>query len=216
MIYLLRVLGKILAEKILDEEKWTLIKEIAWVSFNFLCIAIANTFLGVILKVNSFSWAAVLNFIGITTAVGLPPLVIVILLRQNRLLKANLEQANAMTRDIQRTGGPTDQEDKKTFLYAESQKNYVVLYFLQGTEIKEEQQRKTMTALTQEFEDQSHHFRCHRAFLVNLTMIESVDGNAQGYRLRLNGVRDEIPVSRSYLKAFRAKMDVQNRPATRP
>ena len=45
-------------------------------------------------------------------------------------------------------------------------------------------------------------FRCHRAYIVNLDKIEQVEGNAQGYKLKLQGTEDLIPVSRNLNSEF--------------
>ena len=45
--------------------------------------------------------------------------------------------------------------------------------------------------------------RCHRAFLVNLQRVTKVEGNSQGYRLRLEGCAGEVPVSRGYAKEIK-------------
>ena len=49
--------------------------------------------------------------------------------------------------------------------------------------------------------------RCHRAFLVNLHQVVKVDGNSQGYRLRLEGCTEEVPVSRGYAKCVKALIE---------
>ncbi|MFC0185517.1 LytTR family transcriptional regulator DNA-binding domain-containing protein [Pseudarcicella hirudinis] len=38
--------------------------------------------------------------------------------------------------------------------------------------------------------------RCHRSFIVNLSKVASVSGNAQGYKLKLKGYEMLVPVAR--------------------
>jgi DNA-binding LytR/AlgR family response regulator len=45
--------------------------------------------------------------------------------------------------------------------------------------------------------------RCHRSYIINESKIVSVRGNAQGLKLSLSNVEEEVPVSRSYLYLFR-------------
>ena len=49
--------------------------------------------------------------------------------------------------------------------------------------------------------------RCHRAFLVNIRTVVKVDGNSQGYRLRLEGCTEEVPVSRGYAKEIKTLIE---------
>lgn len=49
--------------------------------------------------------------------------------------------------------------------------------------------------------------RCHRAFLVNIRTVVKVDGNSQGYRLKLEGCTEEVPVSRGYAKEIKTLIE---------
>lgn len=53
-------------------------------------------------------------------------------------------------------------------------------------------------------------FRCHRTYLVNLDKVAHVSGNAQGYRLHLEGLDDTIPVSRNLNDIVDAKFKPMN------
>lgn len=46
-------------------------------------------------------------------------------------------------------------------------------------------------------------FRCHRAWIVNLSRIARVEGNAQGLKLSLSGGSIVVPVARRYIGDFR-------------
>jgi DNA-binding LytR/AlgR family response regulator len=64
--------------------------------------------------------------------------------------------------------------------------------------------RNTISAIEEQLK--THHpliFRCHRGYMVNIRKILSVSGNAQGFKLFLEGVTETIPVSRSYVPEFR-------------
>jgi DNA-binding LytR/AlgR family response regulator len=41
---------------------------------------------------------------------------------------------------------------------------------------------------------------------VNIKRIQKTNGNAQGYKLYLEGIDKDIPVARSYLKKFKEHM----------
>ena len=48
-----------------------------------------------------------------------------------------------------------------------------------------------------------HIIKCHRAFLVNLRHVVKVSGNAQGYRLQVGECREEVLVSRAYIRVVK-------------
>jgi DNA-binding LytR/AlgR family response regulator len=45
-------------------------------------------------------------------------------------------------------------------------------------------------------------FSCNRAYIVNLDKIEHGDGTAKGYKIKLQGTEDLIPVSRNLNSEF--------------
>ncbi len=49
-------------------------------------------------------------------------------------------------------------------------------------------------------------FKCHRAFIVNLDKVVHVEGNAQGYKIKLDGYDELIPVSRNLNGEFSDKL----------
>ncbi len=49
--------------------------------------------------------------------------------------------------------------------------------------------------------------RCHRSFMVNLSHIMDVSGNAQGLRLTMRDIQDQaVPVSRRYISTVKARL----------
>lgn len=104
------------------------------------------------------------------------------------------------------------------FLYAEAEGNYVKITFrpagqdnAPASEGADKEVRKTlritMKQMEQAVEGCPFIVRCHRAFLVNVGRVTDVSGNSQGYRLRLEGCRDEVPVSRAYAKQVRTMIE---------
>ncbi|MFK8020557.1 MAG: LytTR family DNA-binding domain-containing protein [Pseudomonadales bacterium] len=92
--------------------------------------------------------------------------------------------------------------------YVEAMQNYIAVYYVKEGIIVSEMIRQTLSATEAEIAKvctANEVLRCHRSFLVNVSKIEKVSGNAQGLRLRLSDFDDtEIPVSRSYIPALRS------------
>lgn len=66
--------------------------------------------------------------------------------------------------------------------------------------------RMTLNGLEELLSEYPNLLRVHRSYLVNADRVEKVSGNAQGYRLKLTGSDQTVPVSRNYLEAFDRKM----------
>lgn len=85
--------------------------------------------------------------------------------------------------------------------YVRAEENYVdVIYLHEGA-----RRHRLLRSTLAEIERQLAHTpvaRCHRSYLVALDAIVGITGNAQGYRLSLDGISETIPVSRSQAKVF--------------
>lgn len=99
----------------------------------------------------------------------------------------------------------------RNLLYAESEGNYVCLHYLPagaGTPVTK-LLRLTLKQVEESLAVYPDIIRCHRAFVVNLQKVVKVTGNAQGYRLHLEGCGGEVPVSRAYAKVVKGYFEAQ-------
>ncbi|WP_249037287.1 LytTR family DNA-binding domain-containing protein [Algoriphagus antarcticus] len=86
-----------------------------------------------------------------------------------------------------------------------SEGNYVVFYLSQEGKLHKKIIRNSMNEIEEQLKMHACLLRVHRAFLVNLKKISQKRGNALGYRLRLNGLDLEVPVSRNKVREFEEK-----------
>ena len=88
------------------------------------------------------------------------------------------------------------------FLYAESDGNYVLFYLQKENEVKKKIIRNSISEVEKQLTNHPHFFRTHRSFIVNMERVIKKQGNASGYRLKLKGLSNEIPVSRQNAERF--------------
>ncbi len=93
-----------------------------------------------------------------------------------------------------------------SFLAATSADNYVKIFFLQDNKLATAVMRTTLKKLEENTISYPQIFRSHRTALVNLTAVKKLTGTAQGYRLILDLLPDEIPVSRSLNSVIKEKL----------
>ncbi len=87
-------------------------------------------------------------------------------------------------------------------LYIESTDNYSsIIYVDEHGKIKKELIRSSLKRLETQITIPSI-LRCHRAYIVNLSNVAHITGNAQGYRISFSEVENTIPVSRNYGKVI--------------
>lgn len=201
------------------DKKWSIGKHLAWIGYNFLSVAIANLALSVALSITNWSFSSFLSFLGITLLIGSMPLVLIIIYRQNQLLKANLQAAQGLqqassdttmsaTTKISLSGNNTREAaieiTTQQLLYLEANKNYVHLHLLnQDSPLSI---RATLSGLEKQMTSHQQFIRCHRAFIVNLDHIKSITGNSQGLQISLTGAPNVVPVSRSYIPLLRERL----------
>jgi hypothetical protein len=90
-----------------------------------------------------------------------------------------------------------------TLLFAVSEGNYTVFHSSADSgKPVEHSFRITMAEAQEQLESLSFILRTHRAFLLNVHKIAEVSGNRAGFRVRIEGHPQEIPVSRSYVDDF--------------
>lgn len=91
----------------------------------------------------------------------------------------------------------------------EAADNYVQLFYEENGQIKSKMLRSTLKKIEDTLSAYPGFFRCHRTFLVQLAHVKHVSGNAQGYRLHLDGMEALVPVSRKQNEAIAQKFEVQ-------
>jgi hypothetical protein len=92
--------------------------------------------------------------------------------------------------------------DPSNTVFVMASGNYVEIYTEREGKLERTLKRITLKSVEDALTENSPLLRVHRAYLVNVDMVEDVSGNAQGYQLRLKGTEIQVPVSRSYLAEF--------------
>lgn len=201
-----------------EERAWTLGKEVLGTLALLLCITVCVWFYvswlcgvmpGVRLFFTVLLWVLIL---------GAFPTVLFAMWNRNIRLARNLREATELNLRLSKkqeaeempsatlvfSGGTKDTlvMDARSFLYAESEGNYVRLHYLSPKDNRPVSRLLRLTMKQAEAAVASAPFivRCHRAFLVNLHQVTKMDGNSQGYRLRLGECAEEVPVSRAYVR----------------
>ncbi len=206
-----------LLKNVFCEDRWKVKSQILYLFVILFTIGVGNFFYTVIVFEFKITWNLFFIFQLFTVIVGGFPVIIITLISQNNLLKSNLKSAANLNSIIKNDDIITNKEyveiisDNKDenlkialsdLLYIKSQGNYVQVFYILNEEMKSKLLRITLTKIVNDFTKYLSILQCHRAFVVNLNAIENIDGNSQGYRLKLRNCKDIIPVSRGYLNSF--------------
>jgi hypothetical protein len=93
-----------------------------------------------------------------------------------------------------------------SFLAATSADNYVKIFYQENEKLKTTIIRSTLKRVEENTAAFPQFFRCHRTAIVNMSLVQSVNGSAQGYRLQLPLLQEEIPVSRNLNQVVKEKL----------
>ena len=204
------------------EENWNVRKEMLLLALFLLLVGIAQFLIRDIIynNPNNWSWSYFYEEIRNTFLIGTLFVIILIPLNFNRLNTKNSKNAkalnfphyllkpvaNSMVFIETQVKSDDFKLDVNSFLFAMANGNYIELY------LKEEKNNKLLKRITlKELESILKPFpniiKTHRSYLINLQHVNSVVGNAQGYKLKLNNYDEKLPVSRNMIKNFDAKVN---------
>ena len=164
----------------------------------------------------------VLIFQSYTVAVGIIPVSVIILLKQNYLNKKHRESAKVISdslgkRDSDeesnqqvRIASENDREEVminiRDLLFIKSEGNYIIVGHLINGKLTKTLLRNTLKYAADLMTDLPFIYQCHRSWLVNLYNITRVKGNSQGLRLVVQGFEEDIPVARNNSAEFRQRI----------
>lgn len=92
------------------------------------------------------------------------------------------------------------------FLFAESEGNYVSIHHIEDGKVKQAMLRTSMKSVVAVLCGYKDIMQCHRAFVVNLDHVESVEGRSSGIGLKLRHCDVVIPVSKGYVSDVKERI----------
>ena len=198
-----------LFSKKFSSAEWTIKKEIFWDLWILFTILggyfLLNNSLGVI----KFSFNLIIKLL--LTAVV--PISILIIVNHNKMLRSHLKLADELSKKLKDNKSILDkivyfnseyQKDSlaikiNLLLFIRSANNYIEVFWKEGEAIKNQMVRCSMLNAEELLKEHKFIFKCHRSFLVNISHIDKIDGNSQGYRLFFENINFPIPISRNLI-----------------
>ena len=209
---LLMRLPPLFFKSVYEEQRWAVGKEIFFDALSFLVVGLGVWLFTVARYELPPTPGSFLRFLGMVVAIGLLPHTIFVLIKQNSLLHKYQRAAGALQKGIP-TGLeiPIRPETASLVLRAENPKenleippqdlicieasdNYIKVFRSAPAPTL---LRSTLRRAEEDTSADPVFFRCHRGYIVNLSKVVRVSGNAQGLKLELEGLPGVVvPVSR--------------------
>lgn len=207
------------------DEQWTLGKEVLSIFLLISSIGLANWLYSSYLGLAQLNSRHLLNYMGMTFLIGIFPSIFIPLFNYILKLKQHSQRSLLVNQQLKASPGPQDDRENLISLSSENGKDIFYyqhnhIYFIQSTDnyatifhlspehsgFKKSMIRSSLNRLEGQL-SQTSIKRCHRSYLVNLALVDSVSGNAQGYRLHLSDELESIPLSRKYAPSILAFLE---------
>ncbi len=199
------------------DEVWTVSKELLSIFIILSCIGLAVYFAGFIIENQGSRWnlTTFFNSFFRSVLIGIIPVLFPSLLNirfafapeifQEYQIKGQ-NKPEEKTEELINIKSKAKKEDlsflTNEFIYAESEGNYVVFHLIKQGKTFDVIIRNSIGEIEKQLVDIPYLMRTHRAFIVNLKKVIVKDGNSLGYKLKLKGSNNIIPVSRQNTKIF--------------
>lgn len=204
----------------INEEKWTIGREIVLILLVVVVICVINFCAFLFLDLSNTSKMVMFQKVVLyTITISVIPILVMVLAEQYSYQKKKLTKAVKLTKELRnREISPFDidksSQDKlicfraengkielqlmiNEVLFLKSDGNYVeVFYHQKEKNVSVGLIRNRLKAFVQEIPD-TYFFQCHKSYAVNIQHIIKVEGNARNFELIIRGSDHRIPVSRS-------------------
>ena len=210
--------------QIFNEEKWKVYKQLLYALVVLFLLGITNFIYAYLIGAFPGTIAGFLKIQLYVLLSCIVPVTLVVLWRQNHLLKKNLLEAKQLSAELpaskikpvaisesvipKRIAFAGENKNDAVAVAADkllciiSRENYIEIVWQDEYKIRKSLLRSTLTRAEESLSSVNHFFRSHRSYLVNLKKVMAVDGNAQGYQLTVEGLVETVPVSRGRAAAL--------------
>lgn len=203
-----------------EEDHWTLGRDLFWSMVNVMLIGFCNLLFSSWMGIGGMNWNTIITLQVYTFLVGIFPVSVSLLWKENRLRNKHIraseglpvrftlinEKASRIHVASENQGESFDL-DKMDLLYLKSAENYIEVYFLENGKIQKRIIRNTLKKFAKDWEAEPSLFRCHKSYLINLTRVRTITGNAQGLKAQLEHVDTSIPISRLLIDELKQRME---------
>lgn len=209
------------------DESWNILREILFLALLLLLIGVGQFLIRDLIYDNPNNWSLqyFIEEIRNTFLIGMLFTLIIVPLNFNRLNNLNFKKANAIKYKINQqpisikpsvvfietqVKEEAFQLEVSNFQFAKADGNYLEIHLNKEGKAEKLFKRISIKILYSKLSSFPFIIKTHRSYLVNTYKVENVTGNAQGYKIKIQGHSGVIPVSRKMIPFFEEKMNKLN------
>ena len=219
------VLALIIAPSVLPglflSGKWSLKRDIVLNACIWAMISLASTFYARYIGQTNITFYSVF----IIVLLCFIPVVILIIVNRFEILKIKLQDALNPDKKPDKISAEENEHEEIEFesenkyerfnlllnkiILLRSADNYVEIFWKEMGEIKKKLIRQTLLNTEHQFIKHPQIIRCHRTCLFNTNYVSKLNIYPQGYKLKLEYIEEEIPVSRQYILKVKEALQIK-------
>lgn len=197
------------------EDRWTITYETIDLFISLVISLLMCYFYFVAVFGLSLRLSGMIDFLLKASSVSLLPVIglfgyLYVMYRDIRRSRLSIQEATNSTtssRIITLKGNNKDdviRTKEDDVIYIKAEDNYVILHLREeGQKVGRHMIRKTMKQISAELSPEMF-FQCHRSHIINTALIRSLTGNKNDTKIELDGLKKQIPVSRSKVDQLRS------------
>lgn len=219
---LYNVVLPLLFPKVFDIEKWNVQKTIVFLLFTIISIGLLNGLYafsfdnpGNNSRIFHFLFSVLIK----TITIGILPTIIFVFYLEKSLYKSHqllaLETIEKLNNSRNRKNDYSEKNiiisrDTKEkieipfndLLCIKAEENYCIYFFKKENVVEKVMIRSSLKKIEQTFIKSDEIIRCHKSYIINLSKVSDITGNARGYFFSIEGLNFKVPGSRNLLKTF--------------
>jgi hypothetical protein len=196
--------------------KWKIKHEIFWNLWILMTITVGYFFYARLTGLYELNFSTLIRIL----LFGIIPVSLLIVINQNRRLKMNLHlvdgspdgSTTVLVNFPSKYKRGNAQVNLHDLVMIHSAQNYIEIYCKEGEQLQKTMVRNTLGNAMKQVKRFPHIIRCHRTCIVNMKYVTRMRSSQHGYHIHLDGVTDELHVSRSFAPRFREIYDKLHEP----
>ncbi len=193
--------------KRLNKKNWDLKREIIVQSLLWVLNSVAWVFYTAYVANVILSMYLVVKIV----ILSLAPPVIILLIKEVRSLKMQVDGLKIQHQEKRQEHIELVSENRSEklalssgeLILVKSAENYVEIQYLAGVTLTKKLLRATFNSIEDQLRPFSQMIRCHRTYIINMDHVMKLYREYGRIYLKMNGIEEDIPVSRQYLLGIR-------------
>jgi hypothetical protein len=205
-----------LIPNIFNKRIWNIKREIFWNLWILTTISVGYYLYYKVLGIFTIDIKVVLGLI----VIAIIPITGLIIVNRNRMLRHNFKSAESINKKLQENKNIEEKlvhfesdyvKDNLSIkvsllILIRAANNYIEVFWKEGNGVKSQMIRTSLRKAEELVQEHKFIFKCHRSYMINVKLIEKVEGSVQGYKVFFENIEFSVPVSKNFASKLRERI----------